>query len=394
MKTNSEVKLLLDLGLQPISNRYLQDPADEEELFPLKLGQCRETGLIQLIDPVPYEELTPRYDWVTYNEPESHLDSLVDKVSKSFLKKKDPIIGGISSKDDSTLERFERLDYQTWRIDPIRDLKLGKNAGIESVQAALNVERSKEIVNRNSRAELLVVRHIWEHVYDQDVFAEALKEFVAEGGYILFEVPDCSNLINNFDYTMTWEEHLYYYTPFTFKQSLRRYGFEIIDMEVIPYPYENSLVALIKMQTSKHVENGVEKNDLEEALQRGESYAKEYIPKSKMNLEILSKESRKRKIMLFGAGHSSGAFINHFSLKDFIECVIDDNANKQGLFMPKSGVPIIHSKTLYRNNLTLCLLAMNPIHEEKIISMHREFLQEGGEVRSIFPSSKYYFVNK
>ena len=93
--------------------------------------------------------------------------------------------------------------------------------------------------------------------------------------------------------------------------------------------------------------------------------------------------------MLFGAGHSSGAFINHFSLEDLIECVVDDNANKQGLFMPKSGVPIVHSKTLYKNNLILCLLAMNPIHEEKIISMHREFLQEGVEFRSICPLSNY-----
>ena len=62
MKTNSEVKLLLDLGLQPIANRYLQNSADEEKLFSMKLGQCQKTGLIQLIDPVPYEELVPRYD--------------------------------------------------------------------------------------------------------------------------------------------------------------------------------------------------------------------------------------------------------------------------------------------------------------------------------------------
>ena len=389
MKTNNEVELLVDLGLQPISNRYLQNPGDEEKLFPLKLGQCMETGLIQLIAPVPYEELVPRYDWVTYYEPESHLDRLVEKVSKLFLKKKGSIIGGTSSKDYSTLERFKKLGYQTWVIDPIKDLKLEKNTGIESVQAAFSLEQSKEIVNRNGRADLLVVRHIWEHVYDQDVFAEALKELVGEDGYMLFEVPDCSNLINSLDYTMAWEEHLYYYLPFTFKQSLQRYGFEIIDMEVIPYPYENSIVALVRMQTSKRVENGIGKSELEEVLQRGENYARKYILQRKMISEILIKENRKRKIMLFGAGHSSGAFINHYICEDFIECVIDDDKNKHGLFMPKSGVPILNSKTLYKNKSALCLLAFNPIHEEKIMSLHRKFLQEGGEFRSICPLSNY-----
>ena len=391
MKSKSEIKLLVDFGLQPISNRYLLQPDEEEKLFPLKLGQCQSTGLIQLIDLVPPKELVPRYDWITYYEPENHLDSLVDRIYKSYFQNKYPIIGGISLKDDTTLMRFEALGCKSWRVDPTSDLKLGENAGVESVQATLNVENSKEISSKKGKADLLVVRHIWEHVHDQDVFVKSLKELVAENGYILFEVPDCSKLINCYDYTMPWEEHLYYYVPFTLKQSIRRHGFEIIDIEEIPHPYENSIVALVRMQTPKYVEKDIEINKLnkEKVLQEGEIYGKKYILQRKMILETLSKESRKRKITLFGAGHSSGAFINHYSLKDRIECIVDDNANKQGLFMPKSGVPIIHPKALYKNNSTLCLLAVNPVHEEKIISKHRKFLQEGGEFRSICPLSNY-----
>ena len=146
MKPKSEIKLLIDFGLQPISNRYLLQPDEEEELFTLKLGQCQGTGLIQLIDPLPAEALVPRYNWITYFEPEDHLDSLVDRIYKSYFKNKNPIIGGISFKDDSTLLRFETLGCKSWRIDPVKDLKLGENAGIESVQTTLNVKNSKEII--------------------------------------------------------------------------------------------------------------------------------------------------------------------------------------------------------------------------------------------------------
>ena len=66
MNTNNKIKLLIDFGLQPISNRYLANPKDQEKLFPLKLGQCQNTGLIQLLDPVPFKELVPKYDWITY----------------------------------------------------------------------------------------------------------------------------------------------------------------------------------------------------------------------------------------------------------------------------------------------------------------------------------------
>jgi len=94
-------------------------------------------------------------------------------------------------------------------------------------------------------------------------------------------VPDCSNLIENIDYTMPWEEHLYYYTPMTFRQSLQDQGFELIDMEVVPYPYENSLVALVRKQTINFVKYEIEKKELDKSLKNGDCYARDYINQRK-----------------------------------------------------------------------------------------------------------------
>ena len=63
---NNNVRLLIDFGLQPISNRYTADPNQKDELYPLKLGQCQQTGLLQLIEPLNQEELIPRHDWISY----------------------------------------------------------------------------------------------------------------------------------------------------------------------------------------------------------------------------------------------------------------------------------------------------------------------------------------
>jgi len=391
MRMTNDVKLLIDLGMQPISNRYLRNLDEKEKLFSLKLGQCQSTGLIQLINPVPHEELVPRYDWVTYSEPENHLDNLVSKICELYINNKNQLFGGISFKDDSTLKRFDKLGFKTWRVDPKLDLHLRNNVGVESIQAALNLKNVEGIVKRNGKTDILVIRHIWEHVHDQAVFSDALKEIIADDGYLIFEVPDCSNLIGNFDYTMPWEEHLYYYTPLTFRQSLQDHGFELIDMEVVPYPYENSLVAVVRKQKINFVKYEIEKKELDRSLQSGDCYAREFLNQRKRILKILSAIKINKQIVLFGAGHSAGAFINHFSLGDFIEAVIDDNPNKQELFMPKSRIPIRNSKTLY-NNYPLCLLSVNPIHEENIILKHKMFLQEGGEIRSICPMSNYYFT--
>ena len=109
LKTNGEVKLLLDFGMQPIANRYLRNSTDEESLFSMKLGQCQDTGLIQLMGTVPCNELVPRYDWITYTEPEDHLDDMVKTIISLPGISEQSLFGAYSFKDDSTLDRLELL---------------------------------------------------------------------------------------------------------------------------------------------------------------------------------------------------------------------------------------------------------------------------------------------
>ena len=388
MNSYHNVKQLVDFGMQPISNRYLRDPRDEEQLFPLKLGQCPQTGLIQLIDPIPQEELVPKYDWVTYFEPEDHLDELVARFHKKFVKKPNFKAAGISFKDVSTLKRFEQLGYKTWRVDAIKDLDLDKGCGVESVQCVLNVHKSKKIAKQYQRADFVVVRHIWEHVYNQQEFAGALKEMVTDGGYIYFEVPDSTSLINAKDYTMPWEEHLYCYTPLTFRDSLQKQGFTIVDLETIPYRYENIIYAVVKVGMPENYEK-ISDEKIYDEIKKGEIYKEGFQEAKKDISDILIKESQTKTIMIFGAGHNSIAFVNHYSLQDFIDCVVDDHPKKQGMYMPKSKIPIKNSEALYHCKSTLCLIAVNPVHEDKIISKNKKFLQGGGVFSSIYPSSEY-----
>ena len=89
-----------------------------------------------------------------------------------------------------------------------------------------------------------------------------------------------------------------------------------------------------------------------------------------------------KRVALFGAGHLCAKFINFYQLAGLVDCVIDDHPNKQGLFMPYSGVPIRSSATL--NAVDICLLTLNPESEEKVRGNHLDFLLSGGQFLSIF----------
>ena len=59
----------LELGMQPICNRYLRNKNDSQKFYPLSLSICHSCATVQLSKLIPYNEITPPYGWLRYNEP-------------------------------------------------------------------------------------------------------------------------------------------------------------------------------------------------------------------------------------------------------------------------------------------------------------------------------------
>jgi hypothetical protein len=198
--------------------------------------------------------------------------------------------------------------------------------------------------------------------------------------------------LEQFDYTTIWEEHTAYFTQQTFKHSILAGGFIIKHFEEAAYALESSLITIIRPGELKDKLKGkvktiaMDKKTLAAELKIGESFAKGFSKRKEEWRSYLSKTNR---IALFGAGHLACGFINFFKLKEFVEMVIDDNPNKKGLFMPGSALPILGSEALLGEKIELCLLSLNPRNEEKVVQKNQEFINKGGVVISIFPSSKY-----
>ena len=235
----------LKLGKHPISNRFRSKKNFKEKLYPFILKETKDR-LITFKKNIRYEDLIPKLSWVTYSEPEDHLDGIKKILLKKYIKKINTTIGAISFKDDSFIERFSKLGFKTWRIDAVQDLKAKKNAGVESIQFLLDLNKSKKIAKKYGKADLLIVRHIWEHTYNQNMFAKSIKNLIKDDGLILIEVPDYQKSINKLDYTMIWEEHLFYYTKETFINSINENNFKLLQTIKIKYPSEDVLIGIIK----------------------------------------------------------------------------------------------------------------------------------------------------
>ena len=377
----------LDVGRHPVSTFFLSDQDAPERRFRLALGQCEECGTIQSTEIVPFDALVPPH-FLEAREPEEHLDEVVDRIASLPGVSADSVIAGLSYKDDTTIERFSRMGFkQSWRVQLDEDLGISNPAAnIETVQKLTTPDRMLTIANRRGLADILIVRHIIEHVEDLHAFVHGLSALVKPDGILMLEVPDCSASLQLNDYCMVWEEHSLYLTPESFAPLSTIGGFDPICTEVHPRPFENSLVQLARktgnpgpVRISNHAKG-----------QAGllERYAAVYEPACQELRAMLEHVRAERgPIALFGAGHLACAFVNFMGVADLIDFVADDTPEKQYKFLPGARLPILPSAALVENGIALCLLALQINNENRVIARNKAYEEAGGTFKSIFRES-------
>jgi hypothetical protein len=137
-----------------------------------------------------------QFDWLTYNEPEGHLDDLVARLRQLPGITTSSRIAGLTYKDDSTLARLAKLGYaNTYRIDARADLGLQDPcAGLESIQVALDDATASRLVTKHGQADLLLVRHVLEHAHNPLAFLRTVSSLVKPMGICCSKCRTALNL--------------------------------------------------------------------------------------------------------------------------------------------------------------------------------------------------------
>jgi hypothetical protein len=384
---SAPVETLVDFGPQPPSNRFTRPGDTDSDRHRLAVGQCSACALVQLADPMPEEMVRSRFAWLSYNEPEGHLDALTERLTQLPGVGRDCVVAGLTYKDESTLERLRRRGYaNTVRIDPAEDLGIeDPSAGLETIQAALREDRGRHISARRGEADLVIARHVLEHAHDPQAFLAGLAALMRRGGYAVFEMPDSTQFLDACDYSFVWEEHIGYFTAGTLRTLLARNGWEEVEIATYPYVLENSLVAIVRLGAPSA---RVPAPGIEAEVARGQTFAGSFpARRERYRARLSALRGAGKRIALFGAGHLSAKFLNLFGAGDFVECVVDDNPHKQKLLMPGSRLPIRSSNVLSEQRIDLCLLSLSPESEQKVLAAKQSYVDAGGEFRSIFALS-------
>jgi hypothetical protein len=298
-------------------------------------------------------------------------------------------IWGTSYKDDSTLRRLKDLGFANVRpADPEADWGLGHGAGVESLQAAITPGSACTHADRQGQPDVILFRHALEHAHDIATLFAGLRELVAPDGRLVFEVPDATRALECCDYSTVWEEHLFYFTPFTLRHCLEAVGFEVELLRSYHYSHENALVAIAS--PSATLGSASDRRSLRVELNRARRFIDAFAGVRDQRQEFFADLARTGGgVALLGAGHLSAAYLNLLGIAPFVEFVVDDAPQKQGLYMPGSRLPILPSSALIERRTRLCLMSVRPEIEDAVVRKNHAFTSQGGRMASIFPGSPY-----
>ena len=376
-----KTKELINFGSFPVCHKFSK--GDKKiKTFKLGLSYCDYCNLFQISKPFPLNELKPIHNWINYNEPEEHLDNLVNTISKLKYINKKSIISGISYKEISTIRRFSKKGYnKNWILNPFKDLRIkDKKHNLETIQKRIS---SIKNIKKSKKTDVLIVRHILEHCYDIKKFINNLKKMVKKNGYIVFEVPDCEQSLLRRDYVMMWEEHIFYFTKKSFLNLLDKAGFKIEYFERYKYSYESILIAIVSIKNSP-VKHSI---DLSKPKV---FFNNKNLVKDRLAIKKKIKKYKKKNynICMFGTGHSALTFINILKLEKQIDMIIDDDNNKINMNLPGSSLKIKNSKILQKMNKILIFLGVNFESEKKIVKKIDK-LNLKVKYFSVYKNSKY-----
>lgn len=382
----TELLELIDFGEHPIAHDYLLAPSNDEYVHPVTLYFCETCGHIQLINPIHPDLLYENYVCLSSWKHQPHIPRLVGMIEELTNVKKISTILEVGSNDGCFLQVLKENGYKKIiGMEPALDAQsAASQKGVTTIPSYFNKATAEKFRKFYGNCDLFVSRQMLEHITDLKDFQQAMNIVLPNGGFVVFEVPNFTCNLDMLDYTI-WEEHVNYFTFDTLKLFLSNVGIEIIHSETTLFSGEALTVIGKKVNTSLKPPIGY----MEALRAKVINYNKSWPTFRESFIKYLQDHKNNGgKVAVYGAGARVNSLINFVGLGPYIEFIVDDQPEKQGLFVPGSNLPIFPGNALEKYSIDLCLLAVNTESEEKAMSKHPEFIKKGGKFISVLPPSE------
>jgi len=342
---SADLNEYLDLGNVPLANALISSKDSEFLVYPLKVLLCNNCFLSQLSVVVDPDRLYKNYFYHSSvsDSFKNHCLQLAQEIKEYF---DDTPIGviDIACNDGCLLQQFRRAGYSTIGVEPCKNLVdecTDKQIGV------INNYWSKESAERCPAMDVVTATNVLAHVDNVVEFVENVKLVLRRyrNGFCVVEVPYMKNLIDNNQFDTIYHEHLSYFLFRPLKQLFESCGFTVFHVKEVPI-HGGSLRVYATPYTREVQPSVQEFLDSESRFYNLKGYQEfndriKKVTNDFINTLIEFRVAGKQ-VVGYGASAKAVMMINQCELTSSdIECVVDDTLDKQGKFIPGSGIPIV-----------------------------------------------------
>lgn len=221
------------------------------------------------------------------------------------------------------------------------------------------------------RADLIVCRHVLEHIEDPDAFIAQVRRAVGDQdqAVVFFEVPNALWTLRQLGIWDIIYEHCSYFSPVSLAYLFRKHGFRVLDVREVFGGQFLTIEARTDDGASAEI---VDADELAALTADARAFADNYRRKSAEWRERLARLAAEGKRgVVWGAGSKGVTFLNAMQAGGEVEAIVDINPRKQGKYVAGTGQRIIAPAEL-RDLRPDFVIIMNANYEAEIAGMLRE----------------------
>lgn len=384
-----EVEEFLDLGTQPISQRF-PDPEDTTEGFRFRLavGCCSSCSMVQLMEEVPRDELFGD-DYPFTSSGSRYLTEYFTGVAQHLLATElngqDRFIVEIGCNDGTMLRNIHGAGVRHLGFEPSRQVaELATSTGVRVRNDFFEESTVREVIATDGPADVVFSSYTISGIADLGSIFEPVLALLAPNGVFVFEDAYLGDVIARTTFDQIYDEHCFLFSARSVRATANRFGFELVDVQRIPVRGGGMRYVLARsgarMPSTAVAELLTE--EAEAALTAPETLGAfaDRVRQIRTDLRTKLVELRDsgKRVVGYGATAKATTVLQFCGIgPDLIEFISDSTPAKHGKVTPARRIPIRpHSD--FASDYPDYALLFAWFHTEEITAGEGEFAEHGG----------------
>jgi hypothetical protein len=387
---SSHIETVLRLSATPLEDQFVREEHKDvtQPVYPLELAICRDCGYVHL----PYV-VNPEASYVDYVYVSgvtvglrNHYDDYAKEIVRYFDIPEGSLVVDLGSNDGSMLASFKRTGMKVLGVEPAQSIaKQANEAGLPTINGFFTDDVASKIMKDCGLAGIVTANYMYANIDDVMAFTKSVSRLLTRDGIFVVQTgyhPEQMK-IRMFDYI--YHEHFSYFTVEVLKNIFGSCGLELIQATKTS-PKGGSIRVIGQLR------NGSRSGDLSvdqlideeraqgmRAVATYQKFASDIqIAKGQVLENLRNLKDARKRIVGFGASHSTTTLTHHFELAPFMEYLVDDNSLKHGRYSPGHHIPVYPSEKMYEDHPDyVVVLAWQ--HQKSILERHKAFLNSGGK---------------